>query len=181
MVQMLLDYEADVNLKGGENGYALIAAVSAGHMDVYYGNTLTVASICGNKAMVQLLLEKGAAFDGGKAIRDTALMVAASQGFTEVVELLLDKCADINAQNQADETALCLAAAGGETETVQPLLSRGASSDLQENCYDKAKRAAFKGWGEPEQKLVVLKLLDEAEERQYQLHELRNWATFHHR
>ena len=34
MVQMLLDYEADVNLKGGENGYALIAAVSAGHMDV---------------------------------------------------------------------------------------------------------------------------------------------------
>eukprot|EP00760_Papus_ankaliazontas_P039420 PhM_4_TR9561/c3_g2_i3/m.38084 len=78
-------------------------------------------------AVVQLLLEHGAAVDAVWWKRNwTALISAACCGETEIAELLLDRGAAVHARDTHGFTALVHAAFNGFTDTAKLLLERGA-------------------------------------------------------
>lgn len=78
-VQLLLDYDVDVNAPGGRNGTAL-----------------EIASKWGHRKIVQLLLGRHADV---RSQGNKALILASERGFKEIAELLLDAGADINASD----------------------------------------------------------------------------------
>ncbi|MCE9507209.1 MAG: ankyrin repeat domain-containing protein [Alphaproteobacteria bacterium] len=80
----------------------------------------------GQKAMVEMLLSKGAAVDGRSKANWSPLITAASAGRTDIVELLLERGAQMEATAQEGWTALMWAARFEKTETVRFLLEKGA-------------------------------------------------------
>jgi ankyrin repeat protein len=95
------------------------------------GKALNLAAESGNKAMVELLLNRGAeanAPTNGKA----ALHTAAEKGFVAVGETLLDHKADVNARDSGKRTPLHLAAQAGQVETTKLLLARGADVNAKD-------------------------------------------------
>ena len=82
VVQSLLNWDADVNARGG-----------------HYGTALQAASVRGHEKVVELLLGKDTDVNarGGRRY-GTALQAASVKGHEKVVELLLGKGADVNAQ-----------------------------------------------------------------------------------
>ena len=72
---------------------------------------------------VRLLLERGAAPDGPRALRVTPLMMAVGSGQVEVAVALLDKGADPMRRTPGHGSMLTLAVAGGAlTDIDEPLL-----------------------------------------------------------
>jgi ankyrin repeat protein len=115
----LLDHGADVN--GGANSGATALYEAAG---------------AGNRAMVELLLRRGAEVNATQspqalAAMPTALAVAVSRGFPAVVEVLLAAKADVNVPNSKGETALHEAAANGQHRITQMLLAAGANPNAK--------------------------------------------------
>ena len=108
----LLDHGADVN--GG------------------YGSALFSATKAGNRAMVELLLSRGANVNAKGDSGDTALQQAARHGFQAVAEVLLANHADVNVQDGGRATALCSAASSGQLKIVQMLLAAGANPNLKD-------------------------------------------------
>lgn len=95
----------------------------------YNGKTALIwAALRGHKAVVRLLLQKGADVKVEDKIGGTALHWAAGTGQKAVVQLLLEKGADVNSNNKMG-TALCWAAQGGHENIVRLLLETGA--DIQ--------------------------------------------------
>ena len=93
-VELLLQYNADINAKGRYGLTALLMAIQQG-----------------KQGIVELLLQNNADvnaksdYDGS-----TPLIMAARYGQLEIVELLLQKNADVNAKTSDGSTALALAA-----------------------------------------------------------------------
>jgi len=81
----------------------------------------------GQKAMVEMLLGKGAQVDGRSKANWSPLITAASCGRTEVIALLLEKGAEMEAVAQEGWTALMWAARFGHADTVRFLLEKGAN------------------------------------------------------
>ncbi|KAM0802047.1 ankyrin repeat-containing domain protein [Usnea florida] len=113
-VEALVNNGADVNVRGGLYGNALIAAFTSGHTEI-----------------VQLLAEKGATINSlGNAYGATALVAASFEGRIEIVQLLLHEGADIDAHNRSNVgIALEAASTAGHTELVRFLLDRTAHDD----------------------------------------------------
>ena len=113
-VEALVNNGADVNVRGGLYGNALIAAFTSGHTEI-----------------VQLLAEKGATINSlGNAYGATALVAASFEGRIEIVQLLLDEGVDIDAHNRSNVgIALEAASTAGHTELVRFLLDRTAHDD----------------------------------------------------
>jgi ankyrin repeat protein len=83
----------------------------------------------GNKAMVELLLSRGADVNAADGFGRTALHIAAEKGFLAVAEVLLAHHADLNArdsQSNGERTPLHLAAERGNVEMLKWLIARGA-------------------------------------------------------
>jgi ankyrin repeat protein len=91
------------------------------------GANIHDAAEYGRTAVVQLLLEAGAAVDAVDEEDNTALHLAAWNGHTPVVQLLLDAQASVNAAGNERATALHYAAYDGHIEVVQLLLEAGAA------------------------------------------------------
>ena len=106
----LLDHGAEVN--GSQSGHA----------------ALNAAAEAGNRAMVELLLSRGADVNAMAGNNGTPLCMAAEKGFQAVVEVLLAHKADVNASaNYSMDTPLHLAARQRQPKIVRMLLARGAN------------------------------------------------------
>ncbi len=111
VVNFLLDHGADINLVSG-------------------GDTaLNAATAHGNKAMVELLLSRGADVNARVTTGGTVLHTAVENGFQAVAETLLQHHANVNAPfppNNGGETPLHLAVIKSYPNLVNLLLKYGA-------------------------------------------------------
>ncbi|KAF7344725.1 Ectomycorrhiza-induced ankyrin-domain/NACHT-domain containing protein [Mycena venus] len=108
---------------------------------------LDIASLQGNKGIVQLLLDKGAKINTSLEEYGTMLQLAAA-GLTtrEMLLLILEKVADVNTQGGAYGTALQEASRRGDVGVVKRLIERGANMNARGNGYGTALEvAAFSG------------------------------------
>ncbi|KAJ5653623.1 hypothetical protein N7490_000626 [Penicillium lividum] len=103
--------------------------------DKEYGQTpLTWAAQRGHKAVVRLLLEKGADPESKDNSYRTSLSWAAEIGHEAVVRLLLEKGADPESRdNEYEQTPLSLAAEMGHEAVVRLLLEKGANAESRNN------------------------------------------------
>ena len=81
IVELLLESNADVNLKENDGSTALM-----------------VAALFGYKEIVELLLQNNAIVNAKKTDGSTALIFAAREGHKEIVEILLQENANVNAK-----------------------------------------------------------------------------------
>ena len=87
---------------------------------------LNVAAREGHKAIVELLLARGAKINPSESKGDSALMVACANRRAEVVRLLLDRGADPKYANGAGVTALHAACLAKNAEIARMLIEKGA-------------------------------------------------------
>src|ERR1017187_9969496 len=92
---------------------------------------LESAAAKGKLAVVNVLLENGAAVDGLQQPGLTPLHYAAANGHKAIVDLLLSKGAKPDAQNQSGLTPLHLAARKGYETVAKALLAAGAPVNAQ--------------------------------------------------
>ena len=112
MVQVLLDYEADVNSRSEDSLTPLISALSAIHPQALH--------------VVRLLLENGAKPNVRTNYGETPLHAASRCGSLEVVRLLLKYGADVGPENGKGKTPFQVASEGGLHEVSKLLLNHGA-------------------------------------------------------
>lgn len=109
LVQLLLEFGADVEARGGDGRTALEAAAEAGEA-----------------LIVELLLARGARRERGEALH-----LGAGGGHLEVLKLLLVKGASVDALNNDGSTALHLAVEARRRDCARLLLANGADPDLR--------------------------------------------------
>ncbi len=113
IVELLLNYGADVNVRDNLKWGALSYACINGHLEV-------ARILLDNKSPVNLMTSHD----------ETPLLIAANKNYLELVKLLLDYGADINARMNGGETALTMAAVRGYKEMVETLLAHKASVSI---------------------------------------------------
>lgn len=165
MVQLLIDWGADVNAEKGWYGTALQAASEGGHDQTVQlllnrgakinADALRVASQEGHEQVVQILLDRGADVNGVACGIWTALGAASQWGHDQIVKMLLDRGADLS-RPEDNKLALYTASEWGHLQIVQLLLNQGANVDTQGGWYGSALRVA--SWSGHEQ--IVQLLLD---------------------
>ena len=89
IVELLIDNDANVNVK-----------------DAVSGTPLHEAALRGDKEVVELLITKGADVNAKDLYGWTPLYKATHKGHKEVVELLISKGSDVNAKNKDGDTPL---------------------------------------------------------------------------
>ena len=120
------------------------AATTLGHV-----TPLALAATNGDAAIIQALLNAGAAVDVTNADGDTPLMLAAASGSTDAIKALLDKGAAINAKEPVrGETPLMFAAGRNRADAVKLLIARGADGAATSTVVALA-RPAFDEDGNP--------------------------------
>ncbi|KAI9772780.1 MAG: hypothetical protein M1835_006231 [Candelina submexicana] len=122
IVRLLLEYNADIEVKTPKLWSALWVAAWMGHKDI-----------------VQILLDYRADLESMHNDRITPLMAAANKGHTEVVQLLLDHQADVNIKGHDGWAPLHGAAPlnitaeqSSHIEIIQLLLKHGANVDIKD-------------------------------------------------
>ena len=93
------------------------------------GTALLIAARRGDRRMVEMLLQRGAA-DIAAPGDGSALIQAARQGFSDIVRMLIEGGADVDLPVAGDGSPLIMAARGGHAEIVRMLLDRGADVNL---------------------------------------------------
>jgi len=114
MVQVLLDYDADVNSRNNCNWTPLISASEKCHLQTSH--------------VVRLLLENGANPNARNDDGTTPLQFASSRGSFEVVRLLLKHGADVELEDKNSRTPFQIASAGGHHEVAKLLLDHDGES-----------------------------------------------------
>ncbi|GJQ87984.1 hypothetical protein Trydic_g18516, partial [Trypoxylus dichotomus] len=110
IVQILLDYKADVNI------------------GIHFETPLLCAIACSTGAIVELLLQNGADPDYVTAFGVMPLTEAVREGCNkDIVEKLLSLKPDVNFENEYGETPLCMAIKDKHLEIRDLLLQNGAS------------------------------------------------------
>jgi ankyrin repeat protein len=89
-------------------------------------DALLRASLIGNTAAVEALLDKGLNVNAKDRNGWTPLLEAVFGGHTDTVRVLLNRGADVNKPDQAGWTPLMEAASKGHTEIIKILLKYGA-------------------------------------------------------
>jgi len=115
---------------------------------------LTWAAERVDKAMVRLLLDKGAHIEAQDDVGCTPLIRAAYKGHTDIAALLLQSGASLEAKNRQKRTALMGAALSGRANTVSFLLEKGAAV----KGIDVEGRTAVQlsqVWGHPETGMLI--------------------------
>ena len=156
IVQILIDNGADVNVQGGEYGYAIWAAMSQGYNEIvdlllqhgaspsihsgYDDKALVAASRGGYRNIVELLLDEGVDSDA----YDDALISALEGGHKDIIKLLLEKGACINQYGRKDweDIPLHVASADASTDIVRLLLEWGADVNIVGGSWGTALHAA---------------------------------------
>lgn len=140
VAKFLLDHGAVID-RPANNSTALHSAAAGGH-----------------KAMVELLLARGADANARDDSGRTALHDAAANGYLSVADALIQGKADLNARSREDKegvTPLHVAATQGHPEMVAFLISKGAEVDARDASGMTALiRAAMHGHTEVLNKLL---------------------------
>lgn len=110
------------------------------HIDAITAYRVQTALICaasnGHKAVVELLLQKGASVDYQDIHWNTPLIHAAWESHTDIAELLLKKnSSGIDHENIDGHTALQLAARNGDLATAKLLINYGANVNVQDGAH----------------------------------------------
>ena len=87
---------------------------------------LVSAALSGNKDIVSLLLDKGAAINAPDQYGQTALIAAAWKGSPDCVSVLLGKKADVTIKDSSNKTALDWANSEGHADVAALLTAAGA-------------------------------------------------------
>ena len=103
--------------------------------DFYDGNAthitpLAAAVIAGNKAITQLLIDRGADVNFKGLNGNTPLHLAAKKGFQAVTEVLLANHAEVDARNDFGATPLFFGVQSGQLKIVQMLLAAGSKCEF---------------------------------------------------
>ena len=108
---------------------------------------LSVASVAGDVAMVQFLIDAGADLDKKVGFdKRTALHVAAMHDRKDVMKLLIDAGADKGMQDMNGNTPLITTSMLGEVDSAKLLINAGVQLDLKNDSGDSAlSRAASEG------------------------------------
>ena len=138
-IQAMIENSPDlINAPSGEDKLTpLCRAASKGQLrvatflmehgaDINLNSPLRVAALNGHKAMVELLLARGAEVNAADRNGRTALLEAAQRGFLSVVETSLAAKADPNVRDLSSQTPLTLAAKNGFRPVAAALLAHGA-------------------------------------------------------
>jgi ankyrin repeat protein len=124
----LLDHGANIEADSGQG---------------YGGTPLDGAAESGNKAMVELLLSRGANVNASsEKSGTTALQIAASKGYVALAEALLAHNADVNATGSDKRTPLHIAASAGHQDIIKLLLTHGANANSTDEYGTAPLRAA---------------------------------------
>ena len=146
IVKLLLDYDADINLKGSkfplhvaakEYCVAVLQLLIDRGADIegadMFGRTaLHLAAIWGNERSARLLIENGAAIEAKTLLGEAVLFSAVCSGSSSVVKLLLEKGANVEAIGSIGFTPLHEAARFGTADIARILLEYGAKTDVQD-------------------------------------------------
>ena len=117
MVQVLLEYEADVNARNDDGGTPL-------HFMYQNYSRRSKLGYTSLPKVARLLLENGVDVNAVDYNHFTTLHVAAQSGLVEVVRVLLEHGADVGAETNSGETAFQLAGGvGDEYAKIRKLLS----------------------------------------------------------
>ena len=118
MVQVLLDYKADIDAQD-DTGETPLHGLSWNR-----GGGRQISQL---HKVSRLLLEHGANVNARSHNLSIPLHIAAQNGRVEVVRVLLEHGTDANAPNKTQSTPLHVAAQQGEVEVVRVLLEHGAN------------------------------------------------------
>ena len=150
IVEVLLAYEADVNMQGGDYGTALQAAAYHGHEDIarmlldhgahvntdepvgLYGSALQAACSYQNANLVELLIGHGAVVNADGGMYGSPIAAAVDESMQINVDILVKHGANVNVKDARDQHAPLLVMAGytlGKTQ-LELLLDHGA--DIEE-------------------------------------------------
>ncbi|KAL9675449.1 hypothetical protein QQ045_003651 [Rhodiola kirilowii] len=113
LVQMLLEYEPDINAHSSSGSSPLESAAASGHA-----------------LIVELLLAHGANMERSGPSSIGAIHLAARQGHIEVLKLLLLKGADVESTTKDGSTALHIATEERKRDCVRLLLASGSNTDV---------------------------------------------------
>jgi len=109
---------------------------------------LSLASVDGNAAIIQVLLAAGADANSPRLDGTTPLMTAAASGNLDAVRQLLDHGANVNAKESHGQTALMLAAGRNRADAIRFLIAHGADAGITTNVTTLG-RAQFDEDGNP--------------------------------
>ena len=118
VVELLMDYGAEVNKKHYYEPTALHFASERGHFKV-----------------VEALLSKGAEIDVEDKNRCTPLMLAAERGHIDILLYLINHGADVNKKARHKRIALHYASESGDLKVIEALLSKGAEIDVEDEYH----------------------------------------------
>ena len=135
MVQVLLNYEADVHARDSHGATPLHFA-SSGYAASRGAIPLSFSNVA------RLLLEHGADIHARKNDGATPLHEAAQKGSAEAICVLLEHGADINARKNDDSTPLHDAARSRIVEAIRVLLEHGADVDAKDDRGKTATQVA---------------------------------------
>ena len=115
VVQLLMEYKADIRQSNTDRQTALHLAAQNGHVEV-----------------TELLLEHALDLAARDRMGRTALHLASLNGHEQVVEVLaqFEPNPGLDILDDKNDTPLTLASKGGYSSTVEKLLKRGATADL---------------------------------------------------
>ncbi|KAK4031351.1 ankyrin repeat-containing domain protein [Parachaetomium inaequale] len=116
-------------------GYDFLLPLLLAHKaDPHHRDISGLTFLFGHEAVVQLLLDKGAAVDAKEdSTGRKPLSYAARYGREAVVQLLLDKGADVDAKDDSSETPLSWVATTGHETIVRQLLDKDADVDAKDD------------------------------------------------
>ena len=119
MIMALLENRDHLNVKDGSGRTPLSWAAENGH-----------------KAVVELLIEKGAEIESKDDVfGQTSLSLAVKNRHEAVVKLLIEKGAELEAKDYGDQTPLLLAAKRGSEAVVKLLIEKGAEIESKDTEY----------------------------------------------
>ena len=124
MVQVLLDYKADVNSRSDYN-WTPLHETSEGYSDSQYIHRLP--------DVARLLLEHSADVNALDGYNTTPLHLAAKNGRVGVVRVLLEHGANVGAEDNEGKTPLHTAAEFMAAEVVRVLFEHGANVGAKDN------------------------------------------------
>ena len=116
LVELLLDYKANVNAMKSGHSPPLFAALKSENLKV-----------------IQLLLDRGADVNVQDKKGSTPLHIASTNGLADIVQDLLDREAEVSPLDSNHSTPLHLASANGDLTVVNLLIDYKAKVDARDN------------------------------------------------